>query len=322
MVDKHTNDKLFQLVYKKDYLSLLDLIRSGQIKPDEVITNPDGIKFRLIGVAAEANKLEVVRSLIELRATVNRRSGGQTPLSCAAGLGHIEMVKLLLEAGADVNMTSSSEEGTRETPLMVGTKYPEIVKLLLAAGAEPKSRDGNGHSAMLPASLCGNETVQELLLDAGCPVTSDCLFSPVELRQLRIVQRMLEQKPDVNKPISESYCRFIKGEMPLLVAVRMTTPESLNNASMIPIPPRANRLGIIKALLEAGANVNAKQRSTGRTPLLLAVEEKDAEIAKILIQAGADPTELVVINRGQKVVALELAKKRGLRELISVMQPS
>ena len=57
----------------------------------------------------------------------------QTPLSHAAGNGHLECVALLLAAAADV------EGGTGETPLReaLGWSHVEIVRMLLAHGADP-----------------------------------------------------------------------------------------------------------------------------------------------------------------------------------------
>jgi hypothetical protein len=78
------------------------------------------------------DELEAVSWLISMGAEVNPRSQeDETPLSDAAGLGNLDMVKLLLAHGAAPNVA-----GIRGSPLGRATSV-EIVEPLLAAGADP-----------------------------------------------------------------------------------------------------------------------------------------------------------------------------------------
>jgi ankyrin repeat protein len=78
---------------------------------------------------------DVVKLLLEAKANVNTtRENDTTPLFIAAKLGHIEVVKALLAAKADVNIARA--DGM--TPLKIARKkgFDEIVKILLEA--QPK----------------------------------------------------------------------------------------------------------------------------------------------------------------------------------------
>jgi len=89
--------------------------------------------------AAHENRIEIGKLLIKKGADVNRRGdyGGNTALIEAIWGGHIEFVELLIVNGADVN-AKSQDESDGITPLNVATQngYKEIVELLITNGAE------------------------------------------------------------------------------------------------------------------------------------------------------------------------------------------
>ncbi len=86
-------------------------------------------------IAAKNGKDEVVRLLLEAGAEKEAKSnGGFTPLSAAAYHGHDAVVRLLLEAGADKEATD--EWG--QTPIIWAYRFGReaVVQLLLEAGSE------------------------------------------------------------------------------------------------------------------------------------------------------------------------------------------
>ncbi|MEY2677654.1 MAG: hypothetical protein RLZ00_346 [Pseudomonadota bacterium] len=84
-------------------------------------------------LAAITNQLELAKVLIERGADVNK--AGWTPLHYAATHGHREMMRLLIEHDAYID----SEAANGNTPLMMATATasPLAVKLLLEEGADP-----------------------------------------------------------------------------------------------------------------------------------------------------------------------------------------
>ncbi len=95
-------------------------------------------------LAAINNQLELAKVLIERGADVNRE--GWTPLHYAATKGHREMMRLLLENDAYID--SESANGT--TPLMMAafSTSPLAVKLLLEEGADPTLVNHGNASAL------------------------------------------------------------------------------------------------------------------------------------------------------------------------------
>ena len=95
-------------------------------------------------LAAINNHLELAKVLIERGAEVNKT--GWTPLHYAATRGHREMMRLLLDNDAYID--SESANGT--TPLMMAaySAPPLAVKLLLEEGADPTLVNNGNASAL------------------------------------------------------------------------------------------------------------------------------------------------------------------------------
>jgi ankyrin repeat protein len=113
-----------------------------------------------------------VASLILRGAPVNGSTkAGSTPLYVAAVQGEAEIVRLLLEAGADPNRESMDE--TEGTPLCAAAAHDraEIVRLLLEHGADPNVVEGKDDevpmTALRWAQNYGHSEIIRLLLEAG-----------------------------------------------------------------------------------------------------------------------------------------------------------
>ncbi|CAE7897032.1 Kinase D-interacting substrate of 220 kDa [Symbiodinium microadriaticum] len=88
-----------------------------------------------------------------------------TPLTCASAYGHVEIVRLLLEAGAAVDLTD--RQGNTALTLATANGHIEALRLLLGAGANIGQTDKDGRTALSWASSIGHVKAAELLLEAG-----------------------------------------------------------------------------------------------------------------------------------------------------------
>lgn len=86
-----------------------------------------------------------------------------TPLCVAIQKGEFDLVKKMVEYGADVNEFSSGM-----TPLMVAARYNkvEIVKFLLANGAKTNLKDEKGFTALKYAELSMANAAAQVLKQA------------------------------------------------------------------------------------------------------------------------------------------------------------
>lgn len=133
---------------------LYGAINTGDAQKFASLIDQVGQKDRddfLLYVLSQSQKepLEIVRVLIDKGANVNTPSNSETALMRAASAGYVDTVRLLLSKGAEVNV--KTDDGT---PLMMAVHRgnPEIMKLLLAAGADVKTVHRTGDQALMMAA--------------------------------------------------------------------------------------------------------------------------------------------------------------------------
>jgi ankyrin repeat protein len=77
------------------------------------VTNPSGAAGRLLD-AIENNDIAIASSIIESGGGANLNST-PSPLHCAARLGRVEIMTLLLDAGADINAVNEAQRNSLVT---------------------------------------------------------------------------------------------------------------------------------------------------------------------------------------------------------------
>jgi ankyrin repeat protein len=152
----------------------------------------------------------ILRRLLKARADVNQTSGGQefgTCLMSAIWSNAPEAVKVLLASGAKVN---GAQGKYGETPLTLaasnGSKSIGIVKLLLDAGADVKAANSYGLTAVMKTAnhIPEPSSVLELLVGHGADVNArtqtgrTALAFAAERGNVEAIQVLLAAHADVN----------------------------------------------------------------------------------------------------------------------------
>ncbi|HWV72458.1 MAG TPA: ankyrin repeat domain-containing protein [Pseudosphingobacterium sp.] len=119
--------------------------------------------------AAAAGLTEVVSELLEespeLLNTFSEH--GFTPLGMATHFGNTEIVRYLLIKGADVNLPSQNGYNVYPLHAAVGSNFDEIAKMLVEAGAEVNVLQSSRSTPLHTAAQHGNIEMLILLLENG-----------------------------------------------------------------------------------------------------------------------------------------------------------
>ena len=192
--------------------------------------------------AARNGEVEVAKVLLENGANVEAKDeDGDNPLRLAARNGHVEVVSLLVSwMGKNGGIQEIREQAI--WPAIKAGKTG-VVSALLKAGVDPNCKDSDGYTLLLHAASNGVEDVCKLLLDSGAKINSK-----------------------INDDFDDSNSYVRAGDTPLHAAARRAGLET------------------VAILLANGANVNARNKY-GTTPLF----DAKAESAELLLGSGADP---------------------------------
>ena len=294
----------------------------------------DARKQPLLMIAAQQNNVELVKKLIAKGVDVNAKTEyGSTALTdfiyknaySNTDDRQIEMIKTLLEAGANPNILHEWGESDCEFPLKTLAQQSrlELIKVLLSHGADATLKCKNGDNALSRTySGAANYTEQaNILIDAGADVNavqSDWGTTPlmmaVGIRDFALIEKLLAKGANINAQDN-------KDLSPLVFAI--ATGE------------RKPDIQLVEFLLKSGANPNLPLKQygdlKGATALSLAIwyeprystdkyQYASDEILKLLIEYKADvnltvqykDSPLVSAVKGGRIEALKILLKAGV----------
>ncbi|MCY4447142.1 MAG: ankyrin repeat domain-containing protein [Rhodobacteraceae bacterium] len=257
----------------------------------------------LHGAAAYNKNPEIVAELINFGADINSESNGLvTPLMAAsANNSNPEIIKLLIAKGATVN----PRDETVSTPLHVAAqmnKNPEAIRILFEGGAKLDAVNLEGHTPLhLAAAQNSNPEVVHQLLEAGASAGLANLDGKLPC-DLALESNKKLITTDAYKTLRAVHHENWGTKKFFQMATLADVKRCLNDGAQpnLKISPNhltplhwavrcSSDLLVIKALVEAGAEVNAVDR-TGLIPLHWAVQNPyiPSEIVTYLAGQGGD----------------------------------
>jgi ankyrin repeat protein len=201
----------FSLLHLASFLGIVPLTRKLLLRNDwksmlkfhNHVDSRDSLGCTALHWGVRNGHEPVVKLLLEAKADVNAKDEYRgTALHRAAANRYEAVVKLLLEAKADVN----AKNDYRETALHKAARngHEVVVKLLLEAKADVNAKDEYGETALHIAAGDGHEAVVKQLLEAKANVNARTRYGRTALHMAAkngreaVVKLLSETKADVN----------------------------------------------------------------------------------------------------------------------------
>jgi ankyrin repeat protein len=226
------------------------------------------LELALYLAAGWARHLDAVRVLLEFGVDHNVDTvDGETPLLNAVGLENLDMVELLLDAGADVNMPDVLASAAHNF---------DLLNFLIERGADVKTFGGE---ALREAAFYDNFASVKLLLRCGANINAQGqpkggqtpLQSAAKRGRLKMVKYLVNAGAEVN-----------------------ASPSLREGFTALQAAAAGGYLEIVKFLLDSGADVNGQPSEIeGKTALEASIDyshlrSERLEIFQLLLDNGAD----------------------------------
>lgn len=283
--------------------------------------------FSLLHLAVElavrtiqTNELKIVELLLShesIRQMINDINPiGTTAIIRAAETGYIELVKLLLEAGAAVNQKIKND--ITALHMAAANGHAGAVKELIKAGANIDAIESdNDRTALYFAAENGHVEVVEILLEADADISLEDdthAFTPLHIAAKKghvVIVNSLLKKLNTYEDIQQW---------------AMLNQWSFDRMTPLFLAAQHGHLAIVEALIQADADIN-KADSYDCTPLFMALKRQHTAVAELLIKHQANvhlkaqndqsPLSLAIQINQVKIVELLLSVGAGLYDEIA-----
>ena len=224
--------------------------------------------------ASSHGNVDMIRLLVNNGADVNLCPDGVSPLMIAVAFEHVEACNLLIECGAEVNV--ANQKSILFTAVERGSY--NMCKLLLEQKAKVNSGDSSsGCSPLMKAVQIGRSDICSLLLKHEADVNTirtsgtTALVTAVNQGHGELASMLMWHGADVN------FAHPATGETVLMAAVVRGHQDILTN------------------LLHHGAEVGT--RVAGDTALAMAVARGREDMCRTLLQFGANARDTVTVSK-------------------------
>ena len=264
------------------------------LRQDPTLANfADARQRRPLSAAVSGQYTDIVRFLLEHGADPSLSEKGAPnglALWIAVALGHPEIVQLLLDHGAD----SSAIVESSGSVLLMSRDKPEIRELLLLRGATEELSDLE--QAVLEQDL---ESVEHILkedpsrVEQPAEMWGEGLLSMAanqgHWKMMELLFRYGATVPEVTKWGKSYYFKHYEVAKHLLEQGMSANHMNWHRTTLLHDMAMAGQIKKAELLLDHGADIDAIDDEYRSTPLGLAARGGHKELVAVLLRRGADP---------------------------------
>jgi ankyrin repeat protein len=238
----------------------------------------------------QAGNHKAALALIRAGADVNAaQPDGTRPIHWAVYQVDYELLGALIAKKAKVNVTN--EFGSAPVAEAANLGDARMVKMLLDAGAEPEGANQDGRTALMRAIKRGELPVVEMLIKAGANVNAvekshnqtPLMWAAAAPRNAGEMVKMLLAKDANPRP------RSLYSDWPSQITSEPRAQyRPVGGLTALLYAARDGCYDCVEELIAAGADANVPTPE-GVTPLMLALDNEHNEVAKLLLDRGANP---------------------------------
>ncbi|KAI5614780.1 ankyrin repeat domain-containing protein 6, partial [Silurus asotus] len=217
-------------------------------------------------VASHKGQAENVVQLINKGAKVAVTKYGRTPLHLAAYKNHIEVVKILLRAGCDLDIQDDGDQTALHRAAVVGNS--DVISALIQEGCALDRQDKDGNTALHEVAWHGFSQSVKLLVKAGANIHA---------------------KNKAGNTALHLACQNTHTQSTKVLLLGGARPDSKNHVgdTCLHVSARYNHVGVMRILLGAFCSVSERNQA-GDTALHVAAMLNHKKTARVLLEAGAD----------------------------------
>lgn len=305
-------------IYLAAVLGDAGYVREALLRDPNLANYEDSSHRRPISAAARRNDFDMVKLLLEHGANPSLPEEG-APLGQALWIAvyqkQLEMAKLLLQYGANPN-TAPESSGSA---LFQARKDPEFTRLLLEYGAEDTSGDLDRFQTLVEDGKLAD--VERLLADDPGLVRQPNAFwgegilcGPARqgnLEMLELLFRYGAKVPDITKWGRSYYFKHV--ETAAFLLARGMNPNHMNwhHITLLHDMAQEGDVHKVRLLLDYGADLNAVDEEYRSTALGFAARWGNREVIALLLERGADPNK----SGASWSTPLAWARKKGYADI-------
>jgi ankyrin repeat protein len=308
------------------YNTIVELLLRKQADPDgfKAVFNFDLLSVVIassLQAAAYKGDALSAKLLIKAGADVNKiPSESGTALHIAALRGHVEVIVVLLDHSADID-SWVSRRGLVLTAAAEDGNEPAVL-LLVQRGVDPNRNGGGSYDSSLEAACdkCSVAVVRALLEAGAKPEGSRALYVAAERGDVEIMRLLIENGAELNglvgiygSPLQASIqSREIDAFELLITSGADFQVEGGCNGSALGQAVFSYNLPVVDRLLELEARIED-------TALIEAINMDLTQVAKLLLDRGADPDAQTGDSYKEYGNALQFAICKDLDDIVDML---